>query len=244
MSYATETEVNVSVSLLFNTRRSLQTTASLTPHDVSATLQTAITTILWSGLNALGITSILLANIGVGEALASITFNVQVQVETLCHFSDTCRDQTSSNIGSQVKDGIEKVMKASVGTVLDTSLGGILITGSTVSETFKASSTTCVITSVSLLCKYIMIQQEAVLTFSIYHLATYTQTFITFYIKPNTRYYSCSYMFYKSESTSYIIQIVLFKDTCPNCAICLFQSTSRNPTKNPTKVSQSRHKTS
>ena len=150
MSYATETEVNVGVSLLINTRRSLQTTASLNPQDVSAALQTAITTILQSGLNALGVKSILLTNIVFGEALASITFNVQVQVETLCHFSDTCRDQTSSNIGSQVQDGIEKVMKASVGTVLDTSLGGILITGSTVSETFKASSTTRAITSVSI----------------------------------------------------------------------------------------------
>ncbi len=160
MNYATETEVNVGVSLLFNTRRSLQTTASLTPQDVSATLQTAITTILRSGLNALGVKSIVLQNIVVGEALGSIKFNVQVQVETLCHFSDTCRDQTSSNIGSQVQDSIEKVMKALLGTVLDTALGGILITGSTVSETFT-SSTTCVITSVSLLCKYIMMQQEA-----------------------------------------------------------------------------------
>jgi hypothetical protein len=167
MNYATETEVNVGVSLLFNTRRSLQTTASLNPQDLSATLQTAITTILWSGMNALGVTSILLTNIIFGEALASIKFNVQVQVETLCHFSDTCRDQRSRNIGSQVQDGIENVLKASLGTVLHTALGGILITGSTVSETFKASSTTCVITSVSLLCKYIMMQQEAVLTSSI-----------------------------------------------------------------------------
>jgi hypothetical protein len=163
MNYATETEVNVDVSLLFNTntRRSLQTTASLNPQDVSAALQTTIEAILISGLNVLGVKSIFLTNVVVDEALRSIKFKAQVQVETICHFSDTCRDQTSSNIGSQVQDGIEKIMKALLGTVLDTALGGILITGSTVSETFKATGTTCVMAPVSFLCKYIMMKQEA-----------------------------------------------------------------------------------
>ena len=178
MNYAIETEVNVDGSLQFDTSSSLQTiTASLNPQDVSAALQTAIRAVLISGLNILGVTSILLTNIVVGEALGSIKFNAQVQVETLCHFSDTCRDQSSSNIGSQVQDGIEKVMKASLGTVLDTALGGILITGSTVSETFKASSTCVITTLVSLLCKYIMMQQEAVLTCSLDNLATHIQPY-------------------------------------------------------------------
>jgi hypothetical protein len=157
MSYTTETEVNVSGSLKFNTS-SLQTTASLKPQDVSATLQTVITSILRLGLNVVGVTSIIMKNIVVGEALASITFDVQVHVTTLCHFSDSCRDQASSNIGLQVRDGIENVLKASLGTVLDAEQGSILlisnsnsvvISGSTVSETFIARGYTRTTTAVS-----------------------------------------------------------------------------------------------